>query len=75
LAKLVKQLSADYDTRSGAARALIAVAAAHLDQASRARTSVVRGRATRNAAKALGLLERKPKPPLDVDALLGRRYA
>jgi hypothetical protein len=70
LAKLTAQLSKDYEARSGAARSLIAVAAAALDQASRARSGVARARATRAATKALGLLERKPKR-LNVTQILG----
>jgi len=63
LAALVEQLSADYDSRSATARQLLEIAAAHLDQAARARSSVLRGRATRLAAKVLDRLERRPQPP------------
>ena len=63
LAALVEQLSNDYDSRSAIARQLLQVAAVHLDQASRARNSVIRARATRLAAKVLDRLERKPQPP------------
>jgi len=63
LAALVEQLSIDYDSRSATAQQLLAIAAAHLDQAARARSSVLRGRATRLAAKVLDRLERRPQPP------------
>src|SRR6516165_7911707 len=74
LAALVEQLSIDYDSRSATAQQLLAIAAAHLDQAARARSSALRGRATRLAAKTLGLLERKQKPQrtVTVDDLLRR---
>jgi hypothetical protein len=71
IAKLTAQLADRYDA-TGAAATFIAVAAAALDQASRARTSVVRARAARSAAKAIGLLQRKPEPALDVMAMLER---
>jgi len=74
LAVLVEQLAVEYVATSHIARQLLSIAAAHLDQAARARSSALRGRATRLAAKTLGLLERKQKPQrtVTVDDLLRR---
>jgi hypothetical protein len=62
VAALAETLAADYDSR-GATKALLLVAAEHLDDASRARNRVLKARSTRAAAKILSLLPRLPKPP------------
>jgi len=64
IAALVEQLAADYAATSGTAKALLRVAAEHIDAASRARNNVLRSRATRMAAKTLALLRPAPEPPL-----------
>jgi hypothetical protein len=63
LAALVEQLSDEYVATSPIAKQLLQIAAAHLDQAATTRNSVLRGRATRLAAKVLDRLQRKPEPP------------
>jgi hypothetical protein len=71
IAALVEQLSADYAATSGTAKALLRVAAEHLDAAAHARNNVLRSRATRMAAKTLALLRPAPEPPLPtLDELL-----
>jgi hypothetical protein len=64
IAALVEQLAADYTATSGTAKALLRIAAEHLDAAAHARNNVLRSRATRMAAKTLALLRPVPEPPL-----------
>jgi hypothetical protein len=64
IAALVDQLSADYDMRSGVTKALLNVAAGHIDTAARARSHELRSRATRMAAKTLALIPKAPEPSI-----------
>jgi prophage DNA circulation protein len=61
LAALVEQLAGEYDARSPIAKQLLLIAAQHLDQAATTRSSTLRGRATRLAAKVLDRLQHKPE--------------
>src|SRR5690349_13143711 len=60
---LSASLADAYDARTDAARALLRVAAEHLDDSPRARSRVLKARSTRAAAKILALLPRLPAPP------------
>jgi hypothetical protein len=59
---IAKTLAVDYDADSGAAKALLHVAAGHIDTAARARSQDQRNRATRMAAKTLALIPKAPEP-------------
>jgi hypothetical protein len=73
IAERVRQLRLDYDA-TAAQQQLLVVAARFLDDAERARSALVRTRASNAARRLLADIPRKPEPAPATMAELERRY-